>query len=164
LRQISIAAVLTLVLLSFGDAKPPSKPADQQFGLQESGLALISDAKTGTILVDAKVDSHPIVMILDTGASRTMFDGKYFGVSPVDLQAARMNKRGVGIDADVVWRRADFSFADQKWSQQEVQVADLRWLSKIYGRQIDGIIGQDVLRQFASVQINYKWHCVMLQK
>jgi len=125
---------------------------------------LISDAKTGTILIDAKLNGRPIVMIFDTGASRTMFDAEHFGIAAVDLQAARMNNRGVGIDADVVSRIADFSIADQKWTQQQVEVADLRWLSKLYGRKIDGIVGQDVLREFSSIQINYKWHCVMLQR
>lgn len=75
-----------------------------------------------------------------------------------------MNERGLGLNTDVVWRTASFQIADQRWNHQPVEVADLGKLSKIYGRTIDGIVGQDVLRSFDSVQINYKGECVMLER
>jgi hypothetical protein len=103
-------------------------------------------------------------MILDTGSSHSLFDARAFGMSPAQLQAARLNARGLGLNADVVWRSANFQIAEQQWSNQPVEVADLSKLSKIYGRTIDGILGQDVLRSFDSVQINYKGDCVMLQR
>ncbi len=103
-------------------------------------------------------------MILDTGSSHSLFDARAFGMSPAQLQAARLNTRGLGLNADVVWRSANFRIADQQWNNQPVEVADLSKLSKIYGRTIDGILGQDVLRSFDSVQINYKGDCVMLQR
>jgi predicted aspartyl protease len=136
----------------------------QQSWRSESGVSLISDPKTGTILINAKLNGDSIVMILDTGASRSIFDARFFGMSPVQLQVARMNGRGLGLNADIVWRTASFQIADQQWNHQSVEVADLSKLSKIYGRTIDGIVGQDVLRSFDSVQINYKGDCVMLER
>lgn len=127
-------------------------------------LSLISDVKTGAILVEGRLEERPIVMILDTGAAQTMFDAAEFGISPVDLQVARMNPRGIGLDANVVWRNADFSLGDQRWIQREVAIANLKEISKLYGRKIDGIVGEDILREFKSVTINYKWHCVMLAR
>lgn len=100
-------------------------------------------------------------MILDTGAARTIVDSQDFGISPVDLQVAPMNHRGVGPDADVVWRNADFSIGDQGWKQKEVAIANLKEISQRYGRKIDRIVGENLLREFRSVTINYKWHCVM---
>jgi Aspartyl protease len=129
-----------------------------------SGVRLISDKSTGTILVDASVNGQPVVMILDTGASHSMFDAGIFGVSVVQLQQARMNSRGLGLDADVVVRTADFEIGEESWKQRSIEIADLHPLSKIYGRKIGGIIGQDVLRSFVSVQINYKGQCVMFQR
>ena len=129
-----------------------------------TGMRLISDKNTGTILVDASVDGQPVVMILDTGASHSIFDTSIFGLSAVQLQAARMNSRGLGLDADVVWRIADFEIGEQAWKQHPIEIADLHLLSKIYGRKIGGIVGQDVLRSFVSVQINYKGQCVMFQR
>ncbi|GGA57777.1 hypothetical protein GCM10011507_06410 [Edaphobacter acidisoli] len=139
-------------------------PAPSQSTNGEIGLALISDFKTGSILVEGKLEGHPAVMVLDTGAAQTMFDAKEFGLSPVDLEAARLNQRGVGLDANVVWRRVNFSIGDASWTQKEVAIANLEDLSKIYARKVDGIVGEDVLREFRSVTINYKWHCVMLTR
>jgi hypothetical protein len=129
-----------------------------------TGVLLISDKSTGTILVDAKLNGQPVVMILDTGASHSMFDASTFGLSAVQFQAARMNSRGLGLDADVVVRTADFEIGNEAWKQQPVEIADPHLLAKIYGRKIGGIIGQDVLRSFVSVQINYKDQCVMFQR
>ena len=164
MRKLFALSLLPLAFATLSIAKQREEQHEDRFFTRESGLALISDAKTGTILIDAKVNGQPVIMILDTGASQTTFDAQNFGVSPVDFQSARLNNRGVGLDAEVVWRVADFRIAGQEWIQQRVQVADLRAITKIYGRKIGGIVGQDVLRRFVSVQINYKWHCVMLQQ
>ncbi len=129
-----------------------------------TGVRLISDKGTGTILVDASVNGQPVVMILDTGASHSMFDASMFGLSAMQLQVARMKSRGLGLDADVVWRTADFEIGEEAWKEHPIEVADLHLLSKIYGRKIGGIVGQDVLRSFVSVQINYKGQCVMFQR
>jgi Aspartyl protease len=130
----------------------------------QTGVSLISDAKTGTILVMAKLDGQPVTMILDTGASHSLFDARLFGLDGVQLQIARMKQRGLGLDADVVWRTANFKIGDQAWNRQTVEIADLRELRRIYGRPVDGIVGQDLLRRFSSVQINYKGQCVMLSR
>jgi hypothetical protein len=129
-----------------------------------TGVRLISDKSTGTILVDASVNGEPVVMILDTGASHSIFDAAIFGVSAMQLQTARMKSRGLGLDADVVLRTADFEIGQETWEHQPIEIADLHLLSKIYGRKIGGIVGQDVLRSFVSVQINYKGQCVMFQR
>jgi hypothetical protein len=104
------------------------------------------------------------MMILDTGASHSIFDARAFGMSPAQLQAPRMNNRGLGLDADVVLRTAGVQIADLQWKDQFVEIADLSRLSKSYGRAIDGLVGQNILRTFGSVQINYKGDCVMLER
>jgi hypothetical protein len=141
-----------------------TKTSAEELPKGSTGVLLSSDKSTGTILVDAKLNGEQVVMILDTGASHSMFDASTFGLSAVQFQAARMNTRGLGLDADVVWRTADFEIGNEAWKQQPFEIADLHLLSKIYGRRIGGIIGQDVLRSFVSVQINYKGQCVMFYR
>ena len=153
------ALVLILVVHVFAAVAVAQQPQGEQLG-----VSIISDPKTGTILLNARLNGDPIVMILDTGSSHSLFDARAFGMSPAQLQSARLNARGLGLNADVVWRSANFQIAEQQWNNQSVEVADLSKLSKIYGRTIDGILGQDVLRSFESVQINYKGDCVMLQR
>ena len=60
----------------------------------ESGVALISDAKTGTILVRARLNQQLVTLILDTGASHSIFDARAFGISPDQLQMARRYYNG----------------------------------------------------------------------
>jgi hypothetical protein len=139
LRYLSITA-LTLAIAARTLSGQQARQASQRSADRELALSLVSDAKTGAILVEGKLGQRPIVMILDTGAARTMVDSQDFGISPVDLQVARMNHRGVGLDADVVWRNADFSIGDQGWKQKEVAVANLKEISQRYGRKIDGIV------------------------
>jgi hypothetical protein len=163
MRYRSIA-VLTLTVAGRTLSGQEAQPASQQPANREIALSLISDAKTGSILVEGKLEQHPVVMILDTGAAQTIFDAEDFGISPVDLQVARVNQRGVGLDANFVWREADFSVGDLRWIQKKVAIANLKDISRIYGKKIDGIVGEDILREFKSVTINYKWGCVMLTK
>jgi hypothetical protein len=141
-----------------------TKSTAEELPKGSTGVLLVSDKSTGTILVDAKLNGAPVVMILDTGASHSMFDASAFGLSAVQFQAARMNTRGLGLNADVVLRAADFEIGSEVWKQQPIEIADLQPLAKIYGRKIGGIIGQDVLRSFGSVQINYKGQCVMFYR
>ena len=158
-RNLTVLLLLTLIV---GLSSNTLAAEDLLKG--STGVRLISDKGTGTILVDASVNGQPVVMILDTGASHSMFDASVFGLSAVQLQVARTKGRGMGLDADVVWRTADFEIGDEAWKQHPIEVADLHLLSKIYGRKIGGIVGQDVLRSFVSVQINYKGQCVMFQR
>lgn len=155
-----LSAFAFLVLSSFCVAVPSA----QLLAESESGTMMHADSRTGTILIDAELNGRSVVMILDTGASHSLFDATTFGMTDAQLQIARMNSRGLGLDADVVWRTADFRMAGETWAQKTVEIADLRGLSKIYGRKIDGILGEDVLRSFKSVQVNYKWGCVMFER
>jgi Aspartyl protease len=161
--RIRTFTILLLLIASIACVSSGSLLAEE-LPKGSTGVLLISDKSTGTILVDATLNGQPVVMILDTGASHSMFDASAFGLSAVQFQAARMNNRGLGLDADVVVRTADFQIGNEAWKQQPVEIADLHLLSKIYGRKIGGIIGQDVLRSFVSVQINYKGQCVMFQR
>jgi len=156
-------SVLLLIIISAAFAYS-TKSTAEELPKGSTGVLLVSDKSTGTILVDAKLNGTPVVMILDTGASHSMFDASAFGLSAVQFQAARMNTRGLGLNADVVLRAADFEIGSEVWKQQPIEIADLQPLSKIYGRKIGGIIGQDVLRSFVSVQINYKGQCVMFYR
>jgi hypothetical protein len=40
---------------------------------------------------------------------------------------------------------------------------NLNGLAQRFGAQFDGLLGQDILRQFRSVRINYKSHIIELE-
>lgn len=154
-RRLLGALVLSLVYLCSVGA------VAQQRRRGESGVSMISDPKTGTILINARLSENPIVMILDTGASHSIFDARAFGMSPVQLQVARMNGRGLGLNADVVWRTASFTIADQQWNQQSVEIAIYNWLmpsiesyvSQVMTSTLDGVEGAPYERPSACITV-----------
>jgi hypothetical protein len=54
--------------------------------------------------------------------------------------------------------------AERHWIDRAVLVMDLSEARERLGTRIDGFIGQDVLREFSSVQIDYKAGKVELEK
>src|ERR1700721_617983 len=105
-------SVLLLIIISAAFAYS-AKSTAEELPKGSTGVLLSSDKSTGTILVDAKLNGEKVVMILDTGGSHSMFDASAFGLSAVQFQAARMNTRGLGLDAEVVWRTADFEIGNE---------------------------------------------------
>lgn len=129
-------------------------------------VPFVSDSASGTILIQAKLNGSPATMVLDTGATRTIFDVFVTAMSAAQLklELSQMNSNGVGLDTKIIWRFGDIQISGHQWIQHPVQIADLRNLSRVYGRRIDGILGQDLLRTFTSVQINYKCHCIIFDQ
>ena len=62
----NLLVIVAFAIATFTTAKQLDAKAGEQLQAQESGVSLNSDARTGTILIDAKLDGRPIAMILDT--------------------------------------------------------------------------------------------------
>jgi hypothetical protein len=50
------------------------------------------------------------------------------------------------------------------WLERPILVMDLSEASKRLGSRIDGFVGQDILREFSSVRIDYKAGFVEFEK
>ena len=50
------------------------------------------------------------------------------------------------------------------WIERPILVMDLSAASKQLGTRIDGFVGQDILREFSSVRIDYRNELVELQQ
>lgn len=114
------------------------------------------------ILVEAKINGSPVLLLVDTGANRTILNVKSFCES--ELRVSRPVNRGPGIVGNALRLRVDLEIAHQFMFSQPVSVMNLEELSKSFGIPFDGILGQDVLNQFRSVRIDYKKHVIELQK
>jgi len=96
------------------------------------------------ILLDATVNGKPIILVLDTGAVQTQVDRKTmmrhedFAVLYVDLKIS-------------TYRHSDY----------RILATDLRPILK--GIPADGILGEDWLRSFRAVRIDYKAGAVELE-
>ena len=96
------------------------------------------------ILLDGQVNGKPVVLVLDTGAVQTQVDRKTmmrhedFAVLYVDLKIS-------------TYRHSDY----------RILATDLRPILK--GIPADGILGEDWLRSFRAVRIDYKAGAVELE-
>jgi hypothetical protein len=113
------------------------------------------------ILVDAKIDGTPVRLLVDTGANRTILNAKSFG--RVEMHVTKPVNRGAGIVGNALRLRVDLEIAHQFMFSQRVSVMDLEELSRRFGIQFDGLLGQDILNQFHSVRIDYKNHVIELE-
>jgi aspartyl protease len=119
------------------------------------------------ILVQGRINGKPATFLLDTGANHTIVSEKL--VDDLDVQVRRMrsiaqNDRGPGMVGEAVSFRTDVSLASYQWIAQPVWVMNLDDLKARFGKQIDGIIGQDLLREFRSVRIDYGSHTIYFER
>jgi hypothetical protein len=115
------------------------------------------------ILVQAKVNNTPVWLLLDTGATRTVIGAKAYGDTPVALRTAQRNSQGPGILGDSVSLPVNFELSGHIWLGQRVAVMNLDRLSQLLGIQFDGLLGQDILREFHTVHIDYHAHTIDLE-
>ena len=116
------------------------------------------------ILVQAKVNGNPATLLLDTGSNRTIVSIKIYGTAQFNLQRVRQNPNGPGHVGESLRLRADVALANHIWADQPVSVMNLEDLKQELGVNFDGLLGEDLLREFHSVRINYKAHVIELEQ
>jgi len=114
----------------------------------------------GLMLVRARMGDREGTFIFDTGAQMTLVDREFLGLKPEDkpfdgaaAPGARMTRT-----AEV----APACLGELCAAKATVGTADFGDVSKGLGRRIDGILGQDVLRKFDHVGIDFKKSVVTL--
>ena len=114
------------------------------------------------LLIDAKVNGDPVILLLDTGATSTILDAKACGKALT--LPLRPVSRQVGIVGNAVQVRVDLEIARRFMFSQPIAIMNLGDLPQRLGAPFDGLLGQDILRQFRSIRINYHTHAIELEK
>ena len=106
---------------------------------------------TDMILVPVRINGQNYLMLLDTGAQTSII-----GEAGVAKAKARDSNRGLVFEARGV--RVSVQFAGGPVFQEHILSANLAGFKQRFGNasRVDGILGQDVLREFSSVTINYR--------
>jgi len=120
------------------------------------------DGQFGSLLVRMEVNGKTAVFLVDTGAASTFVSAELAGVDPFTLQQSRFRGDG-GMEVRGVWERAKIRLGDWK-TTMDVKAIDTAPISRRYGRRIDGLLGQDILRQFARVTIDFEARTLVLSR
>jgi hypothetical protein len=116
------------------------------------------------IVVEGKVNGNAAIFLLDTGANRTIVSAKIYGVGRFNLQRMPRPNGGAGFAGYSLRRPADVELGETVRTAQEVSVMDLDELKQMLHMDFDGLLGQDFLRQFRSVRIDYRARVIELQE
>jgi predicted aspartyl protease len=117
------------------------------------------------ILVDVRVNGEDRVFLVDTGAARTVVSAATAGVSRFELRRARFSGRGPGLGGHGLSAKvASVRLGESRWYDRRVLVMNLEKLSEVYGCPIDGLLGQDILREFERVVIDFKKRRLLLTR
>ena len=116
----------------------------------------------GMILLDAQVNRKPAGLLLDTGANNTLITPQAAGLG-VKLDALKPTNTS-GSSGEYMKGRVDLRLEKRHWIEREVLIMDLSEAGKRIGERVDGFIGQDLLREFFVVRIDYKAGAVEFEK
>ena len=129
------------------------------------------DPQSFHLLVEASLNNIPVNLVIDTGASRTVFDKKSIVEGLDDPNIAVQEMRSAGIMADHIESKMAlaevFSIGDLKLKQFPVILIDLDAINRLYmnvtGLVIHGLLGSDFLVKMRAI-IDYKKLVLILRK
>ena len=129
------------------------------------------DPQSFHLLVEASLNNFPVNLVIDTGASRTVFDNKALGNGLDNLNIEMQEMKSAGIMADHIESKMAlaevFSIGNLKFKQFPVILIDLDAINKLYlnvtGQVIHGLLGSDFLVKMKAI-IDYKKLVLILRK
>jgi predicted aspartyl protease len=108
---------------------------------------------SGSLLIRARINRKPAVLIVDTGSSHTVIRPALVGIDPNRLSLARP---GAGVVGDAIGQEVTLEVGDGVWPRRRVSVMDLTAALSAYKEPIDGLLGLDFLFEFSQATINLK--------
>jgi predicted aspartyl protease len=123
---------------------------------QEVAVPFESRGKTDVILLEARVNGKPARLILDTGAAQTILSPQLVGIDPLEVKLSRFLSAGPGFRGEATWGTATLRLGKRVWYDRRVVVMNLEEVSRTYGFKVDGLVGQDILKEFETITIDYK--------
>ncbi len=123
------------------------------------------------LIIDAEVNSFECRLLVDTGASRTVFDQKriFQFVKESDLKFDEKLSTGLGTDSMPTSsiNLSNFNLGELSVKNFHAILLDLSHVNASYEKMgfvaIDGVLGSDILDKYEAI-INYKKRTITLKK
>jgi len=134
-------------------------------GDPQSGIPFEVNRNFGSILIRAQVNGKPATLVVDTGSSHTILSSELLQVRPLALEHADAPTKGSGYVGSAGWAKATVEVGTITWQDRRVLVmSDFQEISNSMKRRVDGILGEDVLKEFDFVGIDFKRHRLVLRR
>ena len=151
--QLDLKALSRCILLfSFALVPLASAPAAPEV------IRVPFHSARGLVLLDGQLNGKAAVFLLDTGSNVSFVDMRS---APLRFKAEKVRRVGMG---GCIVVHARVNLGDGEIPDQKLCVADLSDISKDAGERVDGFLGEDTLRQFSSVRIDYRARVVELER
>ncbi len=113
--------------------------------------------------INVKINGHEILLLLDTGASRTVFDINriYHYVNDTTFQLNEQMSTGLGTNSmeSNIFEMESFVLGDMQLRNYLTVAIDMKHINDTYKlldmEPIDGVLGGDILKDF-DAKIDYK--------
>jgi len=115
------------------------------------------------IPIEGKIDEKRVTFLLDTGSNLTIVGVRSYGGVQFPLRRAQRNRGAAGMTGESVLLPVSLTLADHMWAGQCVTLMNLDELQQVLGIRFDGLLGQDILREFRSVRIDDTSHVIVLE-
>lgn len=117
-------------------------------------LPFHQDRSLRVLRVTCRMNGKPVVLLLDTGASRSLVAADLVGVPRARLPVER-HRKGPGIRSAGLLKRVGLEIGGRSWRDRPILAVDLAPFREVYGADVAGILGQDLLSEFDAVEIDY---------
>lgn len=153
-----ILAVSALLELS----APAQFVASPAFSGKPGAIPIKVSGRFGLVLIHAQVNGETATLIVDTGCSNTILSTRFASSAP---EPAPLPSKGSGWVGRATRIHATLKIGATVWPNHEfLAMDDLGDISRALTSPVDGVLGQDILRQFRTVAIDFKRRRLILSR
>ena len=152
-----LRAVLTMLILLCLPAPLKVDGASTSNHGSDDGIPIELTSRFSLVLVRLEVNGRPATLVVDTGSSHTILSTQFLQLKRLDSDVGANPSKGSGLVGNAAWIKATVKAGNEVWRDHEfLAMGVLPDISKAVGQKIDGIVGEDILKEFAVVEIDFK--------
>jgi predicted aspartyl protease len=127
------------------------------------GIPVELTSRFGLILVRLEVNGRPATLVVDTGSSHTILSTQLVQSRALTMGDDPSPRKGSGLVGRAAWIKATVKVGGTVWRDHEFLAMDnLSDISNAVGQKVDGFLGEDLLKDFSVVQIDFKHQRLVL--